>query len=213
MEFELKKDIHKKGNNLLAFFDEVKKIVLNSNNHEKLIEKNLLKYGFTETKNKMKCKDRESIINKIDDKNIMPNNTFIKQPYGCQQSPDFLLKYNNFIIGLECKSSKTNYPLYNSGGIHEYIYVFSKQNGETIFYQGNDIVNDEMIKLTQEYIKNVDKLTKEVNKKLKLADKININYSHYHRDMINTSVNYFTHPLKKIWEKNVYEKMIKIGTL
>lgn len=213
MNFELTKEIHGTKNNLIALFNDIKNISYISGKHELLVSNILEKNGFTKEEKTLKCKDREKTINRIDEIGVMENYTFIHQPYGSQQSPDFIIKYNNYILALECKSSKQNYPTYNSGGINDYIYILSKAGGKTMIYLGTDIINDEIKGLVDEYLKEVKAITDEFNKKLKKVDKENVNYSHYHRDMVNTTANYFKHLSKDKWEKNAYKKIMEIGLL
>ena len=67
------------------------------------------------------------------------------QPNGSQQSPDFRVKYNGKTIDIECKSSKTPKPQYNTGlpkpGV---VYIFSSYKYGTTLYFGDDIVSVDM---------------------------------------------------------------------
>ena len=85
--------------------------------------------------------------------------TYISQPNGIQQSPDFRILHGGKTIDVECKSSKQAFPLYNSGlpkpGV---VYVFSSQKYDsTTIYFADDVVTDKKRELydalTAEYKK------------------------------------------------------------
>jgi len=73
--------------------------------------------------------------------NNIPNNIFIFQPFGSQNTPDFIIKYQNILIPLEAKSSKDTKPSFN-GTLphHNCIYAFTskKYNKHTLFL-GKDV--------------------------------------------------------------------------
>lgn len=71
------------------------------------------------------------------------NNTFIYQPFGSQEYPDFLLIGEKFIYPLEAKSSDKKKPMLNSGLIRPtglYIVRLAKKFS---FFKGSEFINKE----------------------------------------------------------------------
>jgi hypothetical protein len=143
----------------------------------------------------------------------MPDNSFMSQPCGTHDSPDFIIKVNGIILGIECKSSADGFsPMYNSGGIKQnLIYVFcSKKMNSTTMYVGKDILTIEQQKLIDELIMKQRLLEKEYNEKLKAFDVNHRGISYYTRPMIQQSggaefTNYFKHSQKEKCQENVYK--------
>ena len=80
--------------------------------------------------------------------------SYVYQPFGCQENPDFLIKpCKGVIIAVEAKSSKNNHPQFNSGGIHRnYIYVFcGKIGNETTIFKVSDIISEEQYKMIEKH--------------------------------------------------------------
>jgi len=144
----------------------------------------------------------------------MPDYSYVSQPCGTHDSPDFIIKLDDFIfIGIECKSVDKGYtPMYNSGGIKQpLIYVFcSKKTNSTTMYCGKDIMTLEQQKLLDELIEKQRIIEKEYNEKLRECDVNHRGISYYTRPMIQQSggaeyTNYFTHRNREKCEQNVYE--------
>jgi hypothetical protein len=134
--------------------------------------------------------------------NGIPNGHFIKQPFGKQKSPDFIVKVSDsFVLFLEAKSSATALaPTYNSGIPHEnFIYVFcAKKTNETTIYKGDSIINCIQQELIQQHIIEARKRDKELKEALKLNDTNHRGIAYYTRPMIiqrggGDYTNYFTH--------------------
>ena len=142
----------------------------------------------------------------------MPDYSYISQPCGTHDSPDFLVKLNkNIFLGIECKSADGYFPMYNSGGIKQnLIYVFcSKKVNATTVYVGKDVLSVEQQKIIDELISKQRLLEKEYNDKLKAIDIHHRGVSYYTRPMIQQSggaeyTNYFTHAERGQCEQNVY---------
>ena len=142
----------------------------------------------------------------------MPDYSYISQPCGTHDSPDFLVKLNkNIFLGIECKSADSYFPMYNSGGIKQnLIYVFcSKKVNSTTVYVGKDVLSVEQQKIIDELISKQRLLEKEYNEKLKAIDVHHRGVSYYTRPMIQQSggaeyTNYFTHTEREQCEQNVY---------
>jgi hypothetical protein len=137
--------------------------------------------------------------------NIMPINTFVYQPCGSHESPDFIVKFaDSFILAIECKSSNTTIPLYNSGGIKSnYYYIFSSNStNKTVTYMGYNIIEKQQQELIENHIKEARERDELLNKKLNELDKNNRGVCYYTRPMINQSgggeyTNYFKHKNRK----------------
>ena len=137
--------------------------------------------------------------------------TFIEQPCGKQDSPDFLVRISkDCVIALEAKSSKNTTPLYNSAGIkNDYIYIFcSKKHNATTFYWGRDIITPEQ----QETLSELFRLQKEIeevqNKLLNEQDTNGRGIYYYTRAMIGQrggaqKTDYFIHNDRVRCEENV----------
>jgi len=136
---------------------------------------------------------------------IIPIGSYVEQPCGTHNSPDFIIKVSNQqVIFLEAKSSKSTFPLYNSGSVKQnYIYVFcSEKTNETTIYKGSSIMSPEQHKLITEHIEKSRKADEELNAKLKQLDINNRGICYYTRPMINQSggklyTNYFEHKYRK----------------
>jgi hypothetical protein len=144
----------------------------------------------------------------------MPDYSYVSQPCGTHDSPDFIIKLDEAIfMGIECKSVDKGYtPMYNSGGIKQpLIYVFcSKKTNSTTMYCGKDIMTLEQQQLLDELIEKQRIIEKEYNEKLKECDVNHRGISYYTRPMIQQSggaeyTNYFTHRNREKCEQNVYE--------
>jgi hypothetical protein len=201
--------------------------VHNIASHEKAVEILMTDQGLTEWK-PIEKPNSETIWNWINTsyqntiqenptimfETLMPNYSYLSQPCGTHDSPDFIIKLDNFIfIGIECKSVDKGYtPMYNSGGIKQpLIYVFcSKKTNSTTIYCGKDIMTLEQQKILDELIEKQRVIEKEYNQKLKECDVNHRGISYYTRPMIQQSggaeyTNYFTHQNREKCEQNVFE--------
>lgn len=173
--------------------------------HEDAVEDILISNGFKKhSKGGVSVKNREAWM-EDHTKCEIPDNSYITQPCGTHNSPDFIVKAGGRIYFLECKSvskqSKT--PMYNSGiPKSEYIYIFSaeKYNETTIFY-GSDVCPSSDYALIKELIDKHRELDEKYNKLLKSS----YNIKHYTRPMIqhHGGVDYFTHPNRKLNEQRI----------
>jgi hypothetical protein len=115
----------------------------------------------------------------------MENGTYISQPCGPQNSPDFIVKVDDKVYFIECKSSAQTYPTFNSGKPNPaYIYVFcsSKTNSTTVF-RGDHISTIEQRRLMAEYEEKINNIVNELNIKLEECDDNNRGLALYHRAM------------------------------
>jgi len=140
----------------------------------------------------------------------IPNNTYYSQPTGTHNSPDFIFKANDKIFFVECKSGKSNKPMYN-GGLPKigYIYLFcSQKSGKTTMFLGEDIVNDKQRQVIDEFITESDKRVVALNKKLSLLDSQKRGIQYYQRHMWQQGgtakyTDYFSHENKDSSEQKV----------
>lgn len=144
--------------------------------------------------------------------NTMPDYSYLSQPCGTHDSPDFIIKTTgNIVIGIECKSADGYSPMYNSGGIKQnliYLFCSNKSNATTMFC-GKDVCTVDQQRLINELIEKQRILEGEYNGKLKQIDIHQRGISYYTRPMIQQSggnkyTNYFTHPEREQCEENVY---------
>lgn len=181
-------------------------------NHEAAIKATLERNGFVVTQ-KPNGSTKEACRSWVGDPQACPMEigTFIEQPCGKQDSPDFLVRISQgYVIALEAKSCKDQKPLYNSAGIkNDYIYIFcSKKHNATTFYWGRDIITPEQ----QETLSELFRLQKEIeevqNKLLNEQDTNGRGIFYYTRAMIGQhggaeKTDYFTHNDRVRCEENV----------
>ncbi len=189
--------------------------VHNISKHEDAVKDILMKHGFKnfDKPSVFRKETAWSWINTPSLATSMPPMSFILQPCGTQDNPDFIVKIkDNVVFGLECKSSKDTSPEYNSGGLTQnYIYVFSSQRtNSTTTYMGSDIVTPEQQKLIDEHREKHRKEDAILNEKLKLIDTNHRGVYWYTRPMIEQqggkSYNdYFEHKSKTICQENVFK--------
>lgn len=156
-----------------------------------LILKNILKSSNKPVKNTIGIKNNilsqeiliKNILNKYclenkkeeiknDNKNKFNNLFYEYQPNGSQKPPDFLISCENFEkIKLECKSSKSNKPLFNcSLPNNETIYIFNDtKKSKTYISYGDDIINskkfsyEKIYNEVKNFYDNINKLTNNFN--------------------------------------------------
>lgn len=143
----------------------------------------------------------------------MGNMTYISQPCGKNNSPDFIVKdENGELFFLECKSAKAGTPMYNSGVPKaKYIYILSsKKHDATTVYMGKDCLPSETRKIILEHIEEARKRDEALNEVLKSRGVINnYNISYYTRPMIQHAgakehTDYFINENRLINEANVF---------
>jgi hypothetical protein len=191
---------------------------ISAKEHEISIEHKLMLHGFNPYT--ITPKDKKIIqpmVNAICEGDItskldqMPDNSFMTQPRGTQNSPDLLVKIDGKYLNIECKSCINTHPQYNSGGIKQhYIYIFcSKNEDKTTIYLGKDILSMEQQRLITEHITRAREADIELNRMLKELDANRRGVAYYTRPMIIQSgcslyTNYFTHEKREETEANVF---------
>ena len=191
----------------------------NNNSHENAILSLLQTNGFkqativaTKKKSILSKKQRNEILSSgVWDK--LDNGEYIHQPCGKNDSPDIIVKCNDKLYFLECKSSKMLSPMFN-GCIpkKEYIYIFSseKYNETTMFY-GMDIMSFNKRLLYEQMTTELQQvLDKYRNTEEWLDDKRGFDF--YIRKMFiqvgpASNTDYFTHADRETCEMNVLNSM------
>lgn len=183
--------------------------------HEEAVKKALIQFNFIKipmpnTSNGV-VKARDQWMGGGDHSNI-PNNSFIEQPCGSHASPDFIVKANNKLYFIECKSSKGYSPTYN-GGLPKngYIYILcsEKLNATTIFL-AQDVVHVNMRVLYNAMLNEINDIVVKYSKQFKLVDVFSRGFNFYMRAMYTQSgpssnTNYFTHNDRAKCEQNVID--------
>ena len=113
---------------------------------------------------------------------------FYYQPCGSQQSPDFIFMSEDELVLLECKSSKTSKPMWNSHIIKQnYLYFISTQNG-TVLSKGDSLMSPNTAKELAEFGAYLKKLTAKFNEELLAKKENTLNWQYYSRLAINQGV-------------------------
>ena len=148
------------------------------------------------------------------DMEYIPDNSYISQPCGTHDSPDFIVKMKGKIYMLECKSAKGATPVFNSAyPKRNYIYAFTseKYNATTVFL-GQEIVSTKAAELYDarqqahtEVDKKHDRILLESG-----ADVNNRGLNYYNREMYGQEgakekTDYFTHKRRSVAENEVRE--------
>lgn len=104
-------------------------------------------------------------------------NSFIFQPYGSQNFPDFIVILEKYIIPIEIKYSKNpngkiNYhatrPMWNSNiPKPNAIYIYGIAGKAVTYFKGSDILSYELRKTLLDYFKDLDKKQRELDSKIK----------------------------------------------
>ena len=190
--------------------------VHNTSTHESAVEDVLCAFGFTEVEDhdtKGFIKTRDLWINDPAACD-MENGTYISQPCGPQNSPDFIVKADDKVYFMECKSSAQKYPTFNSGKPNPaYIYVFcSSKTDSTTIFRGDDIATIEQMRLMAEYDDKIKNIVNELNAKLEECDDNNRGLSLYHRAMWGqkggaAKTDYFNHSERSRCEQRVLNEL------
>lgn len=175
--------------------------------HEEQIEVILKDVGFEEKFNKSSSsnhsKKRKEEITQFITQEHSKNDSkgfYIRHPFGTQNSPDFILIYNNFVQELECKSSKKDNIKWNSGYPKENcLYVISSvELKTTTVCFGKDFTTASQKEEIENSFERIRDFVKEENKTL------SGDFSFYPRkDFIFSGVSPFKHKNREERESNV----------
>ena len=186
--------------------------VHNAANHENAVEDILVANGYNESAiKKVTKKERDDLLGG-DDSYLanMKGKTFISQPCGTHNSPDFIVKdERGKLFFLECKSVKGGTPMYNSGvPTPGYIYILSsKEHNATTLFMGKDCLSLEAKKLIDNHIREARERDEKLN--MALGSMTNHGISYYTRPMIShkgakAKTNYFLNSSRLLNEQNVF---------
>lgn len=187
-------------------------------NHEKALANIFKSNGFKEiTRGSIRLPKRDIVMNQetcADSLQNIPNGSFIEQPFGTHQSPDFIVKVSRSnILFLEAKSSeRQTHPTYNSGTIEpNFIYVFcSKKTNQTTIYKGDSIITMEQQFLIDQHVIEARQRDRELNDRLREMDVNHRGITYYTRPMYIQSggheyTDYFAHENKEQSEEHAIE--------
>ena len=180
--------------------------------HEDAVEDILIQNGLTEEPRRMTKVQRNAWLDgeSADD---LPNNTYISQPCGTHNSPDFIIKLAGQLYFVECKSTRlTASPVYNSGlPTPKYIYVFSsKKHDETTVYLGRDVVEPQVYKMLEEANQKIKEICNGVSAEVRAMSSNGHGVGIYARPMYNHAgtkdkTDYFQNPRRRELEQNVLD--------
>ena len=185
--------------------------VHNVANHENAVEDILINHGLSAVERKVAKAERDAwLAGGADD---MEDNTYISQPCGTHDSPDFIIKESGKMYFVECKSvKKGGTPVYNSGLPKEkYIYVFSsKKYDETTVYLGRDVVEPGVFKVLKEMEQKIKDLCHSATQQLREVKENTHGLVIYARSMfghygIKDKTDYFHNSRRRELEQNVLD--------
>ena len=185
--------------------------VHNVANHENAVEDILVNHGLSAVERKVTKAERDAWLDgETDD---VEDNTYISQPCGTHNSPDFIIKQSDKLYFVECKSvKKGGTPVYNSGLPKEkYIYVFSsKKYDETTVYLGRDVAGDTIAMLLEQANQEIKARCNEVTQQLRAMGENTHGLGIYARPMYqhygsNEKKDYFKTSRREELEQNVLD--------
>ena len=185
--------------------------VHNVANHEGAVEDILNQHNLTQVERKVKKSERDAWLS--GEANDMADETYISQPCGTHDSPDFIVKTGGRLYFIECKSvTKEGTPLYNSGlPKKDYIYVFSsKKYDETTVYLGKDVAGDAVAMILEQANQEIKARCNEVTQQLREMGENTHGLGIYARPMYQhygskEKKDYFKNSRRKELEQNVLD--------
>lgn len=144
---------------------------------------------------------------KLDKNEKLEEKSYIYHPNGSQKFPDFILKIENKIYNLECKSSKTGYkPLWNCSFPKKdnTIYIFTHRKFDnTIIFLGNELMTEKLQNILERYKERTKDLENEFNYELNLLNKKDnpYNIQVYARNMFVQKSNLIKHEMGNLIKK------------
>tara|TARA_B100001094_G_scaffold319619_1_gene364713 strand:- start:1779 stop:2411 length:633 start_codon:yes stop_codon:yes gene_type:complete len=185
--------------------------VHNVANHEGAVEDILIQHSLVKVERKIKKVQRDAWLNGTSDD--VTEGTYISQPCGTHDSPDFIVKTGGRLYFIECKSvTKEGTPLYNSGlPKKDYIYVFSsKKYDETTVYLGRDVAGDTIAMLLEQANQEIKARCNEVTQQLRAMGENTHGLGIYARPMYqhygsNEKKDYFKNSRREELEQNVLD--------
>ena len=168
---------------------------------------------------------KNHIKNKLADNYIdIPNSnlrrSYIHQPYGSQQFPDFLIFTDKKVVPVEIKFSQNgSRPMWNSNiPKANGLYIFGSYGIRDItFFEGSSVVTPEHRKALYGFFEEIKGIQNKVRETMPELDKTDRGFTPYiraafdqsnHRETVNT--NFFTHPDREKAENLVIEKTAEL---
>ena len=139
---------------------------------------------------------------------FMPNNSFVRQPFGTQSAPDFVVKAGGKAFFVEMKSSKGTSPVFNSGlPEHNIIYLFtSGRHNKTMCFLGQDVLPQELYNLMVRAREDCTALVEKNYNQQMLGDSRNLlNLRFYVRPMHEAKIDVFRELDIRKLEENVFD--------
>lgn len=186
--------------------------VHNLASHEDAVAQVFSNNGFHTEPVKFNKKMRDQWLEHGDNADCIPNNTYIEQPCGTHDSPDFVVREDNRLYMIECKSSKKPCPTYN-GGLPKsgYVYVFTceKYNATTV-YLSDDVVSPQVRDTYTEMVSEIEDIVSRFRNKLIDVDEFERGFDYFNREMYTQSggkqkTDYFGHADRNFCEQNVLD--------
>lgn len=144
----------------------------------------------------------------LDIPNKILKRTFIHQPYGSQQFPDFIVFTDKKVVPLEVKFStkKQVKPIWNSNVPRaNAFYIFGSYGLKDItFFCGNDILSQKHRKNLYGFFNHIRKLQDKIRKDMPVLDTTDRGFTPYIRSAFDqvphkksVGTNFFTHPKRR----------------
>jgi len=173
----------------------------NQSQHENAIATRIVSHGFPEYKLPPKTKLKKSDENHENFLAEMPLGTFIQQPFGSQQNPDFFIKsLDGRLVAVEAKSTSKLCPMWNSHvpKPNYYYIICSKESNETTICLGSDLVTDAQRRIIRDIEAQLKEIVEAKNAELLLLDENNRGFVYYSRLEVHQKggkkyTDYFTH--------------------
>ncbi|MFH1656704.1 MAG: type II restriction endonuclease [Candidatus Nealsonbacteria bacterium] len=147
--------------------------------------------------------------------------TFIYQPYGSQEFPDFIIFTEQKIIPLEIKfSQKQAHPIWNSNVPKaNAFYVFGSYGMKDLtFFCGNDVLTTRHRKSLYGFFIDIKKFQNKIRKNMPKLDETNRGFTPYIRaafdqrkHKIDVETNFFAHVDRMKVEKLAIKKSAKLS--
>lgn len=179
-----------------------------------LPEKDFSPDRFSAIKRHVSQKDKDSFID-VEEKE---KRHFVKQPFGSQNYPDFLIFSNKKVIPLEIKYSKQNQgkPMWNSNLPRPNgFYIFGAYKRKDItFFCGDDVLEQERRQKMIAFFNQTKNMQENFNKELGSSnDDFSRGFYVYVRRAFEqhakgeASIDYFNHPDRKVVENKAIERI------
>jgi hypothetical protein len=119
---------------------------------------------------------------------------YMREPFGSQSFPDFILLEQNYVFSLELKSSKNDKPMWNNSLPKQHgIYVFmaySEQPSrqETLLFLGKDVITSHATNVLKSKMKAIQEASKFTKEELAILDVYNYGWEPYVRANYQQSI-------------------------